>query len=252
MLHRHLAHPNRRPVLSSTGFPHRIALCAVLAAASVMGSSCADRGVTTTRMSSGEQSQAQKPTATGVMMVEKDRYGVASVEQIVQHASTHAFISWNGVSAPMGRILLMRRKGDVCAIRFAGFQRKDLPPGFLTDGGPSFHAEYEWYVAAGRIESGRRQVNSKPSWGFWPITGFTRGSPIIKCASLEPLWSYPTTVTFFESGEQRDFGIELAPTNWREPSDMNLTDPQLRWYAYDEKRQPVLVPWEQLPQPKRQ
>jgi hypothetical protein len=80
---------------------------------------------------------------------------------------------------------------------------------------------------------------------------FTRGSPIVKCGSIEPLWSYPGTVTFFEGDERRDYGIELAPTNWREPREIDLAHPDLRWYRFDDKRQPILIPWEQLPQPRR-
>ena len=218
---------------------------------SFVGWSCAHTDGTIAE-SSGNPLSAQKSTTTGVIAVNSNR-GVPSNEQIVQYASSHAFVSFDRVGAPFGRIVLMRRKGDICAVRFTEFHRKDLPSGFLTDGGPSFYAEYDWYQLRSQgVESGHREVSEKPGRGFSVTMAFTRGSPIIKCGSFAPLWLYPQSVRFFEGDERRDYEIELAPTNWREPADIDLAHPDLRWYRYDEKRQPILIPWEQLPQPTRQ
>ncbi len=230
----------------------RIALWVMLAAASLTGLSCADTGGTVPGASSDQRSDVQKPTTTGVIMV-KTVDGEPSMDQIVQHASTHAFVSWDGVSAPLGRIALMRRGSDLCSIRFTGFHREEEAPGVLAVGGPSYFAEYDWYhLTAQRIESGHRKVDRKPGWGFSFLMAFTRGSPFIKCGSFEPLWSYPNIVRFLEGNDRHDYGIELAPTNWRDVADVDVANPSLRWYRYDEKRRPILVPWEDLPQHKRQ
>jgi hypothetical protein len=237
----------------STGSMRRIALCGVLATASIMGSSCAGTAETVVE-SSEKPLQAEKGPTTGIVIVEKDRSGVPLVEQRVRYASTHAFIGPLGVSAPMGRILLMRRGPDLCAIRFTEFHRtKDAPSGLFTRGGPSLYAEYDWYdLTAPKVQSGHRQLSNKPGYGI-PLTFpvFT-GSPWVKCRSFEPTWSYPNAVRFIESNELRDYGIELAPTSWRDVAEIDLAHPRLRWYRYDEKREPILVPLGDLPQAKGQ
>jgi hypothetical protein len=121
----------------------------------------------------------------------------------------------------------------------------------FTLGGSSFYAEYDWYdLTTEKAESGRRKLSDKPGYGipfFFPM--FT-GSHWVECKSFAPLWGYPNVVRFFESNERRDYGIELAPTNWRDITEIDMAHPRLRWYRYDEKRKPILIPSEALPPPK--
>ena len=153
----------------------------------------------------------------------------------------------------MGRIVLMRRGSDFCAIRFTGFRRDDNEPeGLFYVPGPSLYAEYDWYdLAASSAGSGHRKVSRTPGWGipfFFPLG---TGTYYVKCGSMEPWWGYPTAVLFHETNEvTRDFGIELAPTGWRDVSEIDLAHPALRWYRVNEKRKPYLLPLDALPQAK--
>jgi hypothetical protein len=60
-------------------------------------------------------------------------------------------------------------------------------------------------------------------------------------------WTYPNHVAFYSGGQAQDEGIELAPTKWQEISEVNIQDPHLNWYRYDEKRERILIPRAHLP-----
>jgi hypothetical protein len=143
----------------------------------------------------------------------------------------------------------MRRGSDLCAIRFTKFHRgEDVPGGFFTLGGPTFYAEYDWFdLTEPAVRSGQGKLSDKPGYGIPLLFPMFTGSHWVKCRSFAPLWSYPTQVRFVERNDARDYGIELAPTNWREISEINLADPRLQWYRYDENRKPVLISSEYLP-----
>jgi hypothetical protein len=55
-------------------------------------------------------------------------------------------------------------------------------------------------------------------------------------------------VIYFFSLSQKDgdYGIELAPTKWTDISQVNVFDPRLKWYRYDEKRKDTFIPIDQL------
>jgi hypothetical protein len=192
-----------------------------------------------------------EPAPANAMPIKTD-VGTPSVEQIVQYAQSHAAVTWYGVGAPLGRVVLMRRGSDLCAIRFTAFRTAhETSPGVFTLGGPSYYAEYDWYeLKQSARKSGHREASEKPGYGIPLLMDhpFSRGDHFIKCGSIEPLWSYPISVGFLETNDaSRDSGIELAPTGWRDISEIDLKHPALRWYRVNGKRKPFLIPLDALP-----
>jgi hypothetical protein len=189
---------------------------------------------------------------SGAVLVEVDSEG-PSRNELVRHAPTHAFVAWFGVGAPLGRVVLMRRGTELCAIRFTTFNtREETHEGLFTLGGPSYYAEYDWYdLSEHRKRSGHRETSRKPGYGIPLLTPpmFFAGNPFIGCGSMEPLWWYPIAVRFHETGDVgRDHGIELAPTGWKDAGAIDLAHPSLRWYGVNERRKPFFIPLELLPQ----
>ena len=47
-------------------------------------------------------------------------------------------------------------------------------------------------------------------------------------------------------GRRGDYGIELSPTKWEGIQEVNVHDPRLKWYRYDENRESVDIPLDNL------
>ncbi len=159
-----------------------------------------------------------------------------------------------GVNSSVGRLLLIRRDADLCAIRFTEFHRGHdaKPPAWFHSGEESFYAEYDWYLPGPNgqfsgtnveVETGHRKVDKQPLLGFGRL-GFQLGTAAVECGSLTPSWFYPTGVSF-RVGTQFDHDLELAPIQWTELSQINLRD--LIWYRYNESQQDTFVPLKELP-----
>lgn len=163
-----------------------------------------------------------------------------------------------GVRAPIGRFLLMRRGKDLCALRFTEFHRGHdaKPPTLFHSGHESFYAEYDWFYMQNeegsftgpKVDSGHRKVDRQPLVGLmWGRLGFQLGTTEVKCGPFYPKWSYPSMINFYEGTDSFFSGIELAPTKWKEISEVNPRDPRLIWYRYNEEQQHIFIPLEDLP-----
>ena len=53
-------------------------------------------------------------------------------------------------------------------------------------------------------------------------------------------------VICFLSPIQVDLEVRLAPTPWKEIGQVNLSDPRIKWYAYDEKREWRVIPIDKI------
>jgi len=69
----------------------------------------------------------------------------------------------------------------------------------------------------------------------------------VKCGPIKLWWVGAGTVCFFgRSQRQGDYGIEFAPTKWTDLSQVNVSDPRLKWYRYDASRKDIEIPVNQL------
>jgi hypothetical protein len=172
------------------------------------------------------------------------------------HERVYATLTWDGAGAPLGRFLLIRKDKAVCAVRFTKVQRGHdaKPETTFNSGEESFSAEYDWYFQEDGsgdftqpgVLSGHEQLARKPLKGIGRLA-FQTGQIYVKCGTFDKLlWLYPTWVSFYGGSRRGDYGIELAPTKWTEIKEVNVHDPRLKWYRYDENRKPVDIPLDDL------
>jgi hypothetical protein len=174
------------------------------------------------------------------------------------HAESYAIVRFASVSPQLGRILLIKdSSGQLCAIRFSRFNRKhDAQPGdAFRSGAETFEADYDWFALAdleGRevrtVESGHATVRRSETYGVGRLV-LPSVSARMKCGAAEGLsWFYPLSVSMMLGAEQRDYGIQMAPTAWKGIHEVRLSDPRLRWYRFDATGQRALhVPLSELP-----
>ncbi len=82
--------------------------------------------------------------------------------------------------------------------------------------------------------------------GFRPFI-YQPGDAYIKCGPIKLGWNYRAKVATMPPDKAAgDHGFELAPTPWTDISQVNVFDPRVKWYRYDEKRERVFIPIDKL------
>ena len=164
-------------------------------------------------------------------------------------SSDQGFLTWYSVGAPIGKILLMRKESNLCAVKFTSATRGNDKTRSTTfdSGDESFFGEYDWQqlsllenqtVTLG--PSGHRRLTQKALKGIGRLA-FQLGDTTVKCGSFALTWGYPTSVSLYAGARRGNQGIEMAPTRWSDFRDVSLGDPNLKWYGYDEDRKPTYV-----------
>ncbi len=157
-------------------------------------------------------------------------------------------IAPNCIIMPVGRILLVRKDSDYCAIKFTEFwtgkTKEDL------------YAKYESYYQGDKTgDFSNKNIKFKKEDLSWPKAKTSIfGHPWapgtkdeIRCGPIKLWWTGKGTVYFYKRYQpESDYGIELAPTKWTDISQVNVFDSRLKWYRYDEKRKDVIIPVDQL------
>ncbi len=170
-----------------------------------------------------------------------------SVKGYVPPAPNEVQISFSGIVIPLSRLILAHGPSGYCAIKFTKF--------WTEKEGQEKFARYEAYDLGrdtrvppdSKMETVVDTVSSLPSRGpFYPLK-WQPGNPEIKCGRLRFLWQYRGGVCFFgRKDNPGEHGIQLAPTPWTSIGEVNLTDPRIRWYRYDENRKTINVSIDQL------
>jgi hypothetical protein len=145
-------------------------------------------------------------------------------------------IAPNAIRVPIGIFLLARKNQEHCAVKFTKFWTgKTQEDEFVT---------YESYYQGDRtgnfsnknVKIKREKLSSPKPRGIGRLA-FSFGDRDIKCGSIKLEWSGKGWVYFFNSNQkQGDYGIELAPTIWMDISEVDVFDPRIKWYRYDEER----------------
>jgi len=154
----------------------------------------------------------------------------------------------NALVMPLGKIVLVRRGSEYCAVKFteawAGKTVEDQ------------YAKYESYYQDDgtgdffnkNVQFRKDQLCDRRFIGFMRF-GFRAGFENLemKCGPIRLFWSAEGSVHFRGLGQKDgDYGIELAPTQWTDISQVNVFDPRLKWYRYDEKRRRINILIDQL------
>ena len=153
----------------------------------------------------------------------------------------------NAISVPMGRIILIRKGPEYGAVKFTHF--------WFGKTVHDWYGKYEsYYQGDGTGDFSKKNVLSrKGEVSTFPDIGgcglhWSLDNPNFRYGPFKLAWSPKSTVYFFYFGQggEGDYGIELAPTKWTDISQVNVFDPRLKWYRYDEKRKDTYIPIDQL------
>lgn len=155
-------------------------------------------------------------------------------------------IGKTAIVMPSGRILIVRHDTRYCAIKFTKFWT-----GNTKD---DFYANYESYCQEDNSSdfSKNNVLLNKEKLSFPTPRGigrfsFSLGNKEINCGSIKLFWSGDGAVHFYGLNQkQGDYGIELAPTPWTDISQVNVSDPRVKWYRYDDGRRRENIPIDEL------
>ena len=156
-------------------------------------------------------------------------------------------IAFSGVHMPQGRILLIHKDKEYCALKFIQC--------WVEKEGKERFATYEVYHQGDgtgdfsnknvKVTQGKASL-LRPRGPFYPLL-WQPGNPEVECGSLKLAWDYSGFVCFFGRYQSPgEYGIKLAPTPWTDISQVNVLDPRLKWYGYDRQRKSIDIPIDKL------
>lgn len=167
-----------------------------------------------------------------------------------RHAYSHAIIGPAYVAGVVGRITLLKRGNEVCGIQFDGFSRDrdKKPSSVFRSGEETFHAQYDqWVYGDGKPGIEHFRLLSKASIGIGRFILPSASRAWIDCGDIKKVrWQYPVYVATY-SGSDRTDSVLIAPTAWIHFEDVDLGDPSLVWYGYDDTRAVLYISIKDLP-----
>lgn len=165
-------------------------------------------------------------------------------------------ISEIGIIMPLGKILLVRKGSEYCAIKFTKVwseNTSEVGSIFVASGSDEYAIYESSYQGDKSGDFSKSNVQFKKDKLSFPKPrgigrlAFSFGNKEIKCGSIKLEWFGKGSVYFYREGQkQGDYGIELAPTKWTDITQVNVFDQRLKWYRYDEKRLRVNIPIDKL------
>ena len=155
-------------------------------------------------------------------------------------------IGKTAIVMPLKNILLVRKDSDYCAIRFTEFWTGKTEE--------DVYARYESYHQGDKTgDFSKKNVTLRKDKLAFPKPrgigrlAFSFGNRNIHCGSLKLQWAGGGSVFFYAEGQEpRDYGIELAPTIWTDISEVDVFDPRIKWYRYDEERKRMNISIDRL------
>jgi hypothetical protein len=148
--------------------------------------------------------------------------------------------AWEGISMPLGRILLARKGSEYCAIKFTDT--------WLGETEHDYFSSYDSYCQVdGSGDFTKSNVTSEIGELSYPrIRSFRiidyryqKGAKtVIKCGQMKLNWTFIAYIDFDKN--------ELAPTPWTSIKEVNVHDPRIRWYKKDSNRKRLSGPIDQL------
>jgi hypothetical protein len=154
-------------------------------------------------------------------------------------------IAPNGISMPIGIILLVKKVNSIWAIKFINHE---VRPG---DGSYSRYECYQFNGIGFKIVQGG-EVYFKEQKIWHKILNIFHKDSLryasgLKCKEFD-LFAHAghhlerATVYFGPRPDEGDPSIYLAPTPWREVSEIIVSDKRIKWYQYDASRKRASIP----------
>ncbi len=153
-----------------------------------------------------------------------------------------------GVVMPLGRIVLVRKGAEYCAIKFTQAWTDKT-----EDDRYAICESYYQGDGTGDFLNKNAQFSKQKLVlrRLIPVIRYPAGCENlnIKCGSLKLGWYGNGSVLFYElkdHGTDADYGIELAPTKWTDIYQVNVFDPRLKWFRYYGGQWDTKLPLDQL------
>ena len=170
-------------------------------------------------------------------------FGQAMAEKLAADA---IYLAVDVVTMPQGRIMLISRNGFLGAIKF--IENDERPDGW--------YSKYEYYVQKG--DGFKKQEEGyicykKMIWNWWNkiLYHYLQLHPnpydyadrllFDKFELIATAGTTHSSVYFWSKVKVIDHKVRLAPTPWRDISEVNMNDRKLKWFMHDEKRQRLII-----------
>jgi hypothetical protein len=153
-------------------------------------------------------------------------------------------INYDCVAMPVGRVLLIGRDNFLGAVKF--LQNEERADGTYSK---YDYFEYEkggfWFRWQGQISL--KKYTGKGSF-LHPIPYNDAGDPLRvgKFNLYAVAFKEHSTVYFWSKPKKVDHKVRMAPTPWREIEEVKLSDPRIKWFAYDERREWKVIPIDKI------
>ena len=150
-----------------------------------------------------------------------------------------ALLQFNGISMPLGRILLARKGSDCCAMKFTDT--------WLGETEDDHYSSYELYYQGdgscdftwSTVLTERGELYFPRIRYIFPGIHYQKGrNSILKCGEMKLNWLYIASI-----GIEK---YELAPTPWKSIEEVDIRDPRVHWYKKGDVKKTISVPIDQL------
>lgn len=157
---------------------------------------------------------------------------------------------------PIGRIMLVRKNHDYCAIKFTKWwsENPSSKTSIFVATGTDEYAVYE-----GCYQNDKSSDKTDKSWqikkarlslpkgrGIGTLT-FSFADRDIECGKISVSWAGQGAVCFNEACRNHgDDGFEFAPTPWSDIKEVDFFDPRIKWFRFDDSRKRVNIPIDKL------
>jgi hypothetical protein len=158
-------------------------------------------------------------------------------------------IVYSGAYMPLGHFLLIRKKNEICALKFTKFWNEKQ--GAEIERNAVYISYYQndgsGNLLSPNVKITEGQASSLPWRVFTRLFMWQPGTTYIKCGPLKLAWQYYGGVCACkDNGPPRDYGFEFASAPWENITEVNLSDKQIKWYRYDKNREKIDIPIDKL------
>lgn len=152
----------------------------------------------------------------------------------------------NALRIPLGRIILVRKDSEYCAIKFTQFWTGKTEEDRFASYESYYQGDKSGDLSNKNVQVRKEQLSSSKPRGIGRLA-FSSGNRDVLCGQIRLEWTDKGWVYFYGSDQKEgDYGIELAATQWTDISQVNVFDPRLQWYRYDPKRKRINIPIDKL------
>ncbi len=167
-------------------------------------------------------------------------------DSTVSSEPDHAVVGPVALKVPLGRIILVRKDSEYCAIKFIQFWTGKTEEDWFASYESYYQGDKSGDFSRKTVEVRKEKLSSSKPRGIGRFA-FSFGNRDVLCGHIKLEWTDKGWVYFYGSDQREgDYGIELAAIPWTDISRVNVFDPRVKWYRYDPERKRVNIPIDKL------